>query len=200
MIKYIPLGGGPIFTPPVIHPTGNKTPKGSPTQISPGLYTSVGGLTGALGALIVPIQNTITNRFYVEKRDPTNFNCEENAIYYFRQENIKTTYAVTNHKLIVIYRNIGLVTVTFNLTVFRRGVTQVSGNKVTIQQGTYKTVSKTLTLGTNNPDKKLYTIDFNIANSGERPQVWFYVNANAGPLSIISVLLIGNADEKEKGA
>jgi hypothetical protein len=185
--------GGIDPPPPAKKDTGGRT-----AGISPGAITSTGGLFGGLGLLLIPVFNAQSNSYFLTTWDGTNFDTEEDCHYEFRQEDLKVGYAATDHKIIVIYRNLGKVKVTFNLTVFRRGLTTYEKNVAVIQQGTYKTVSKTMELGSNPPDKKLYTIDFNMVNSGERPQISFDRRANKGPLSIISVTLCGNVDEKMK--
>jgi hypothetical protein len=182
------------FTPPnVTIPQKLKTVTGN----SPGLLTSTGGLFGTIGALIVPVLSLNNNKVYFCTIDPANFNCEEDCIYNFPQENIKVGYAISSYKIIVIYRNLGLVTVTFNLTVFRRGLTTYGGKKniATVTQGKYNTESKTMILGSSKPDNQLYTIDFNIINSGDRPQLSILRKANAGPFSLISATLVGNLEE-----
>lgn len=182
--------------PPAPKPPSNKG--NSPIGSSPGLLSSTGGLFGSDGLLLCPLVDNFSNAFYLGVWDPAIFDTEEDCIYNFPQENVKLNYAVSSYKLIVIYRNIGKVTVTFNLSGFRKGLTTYQNNIAQIQQGTYKTLSKTMILGNNPPDNLLYTIDFNIVNPGERPQVSILRKANKGPLSIVSVTLYGNADENEK--
>ena len=183
--------------PPVPKPPNPGTGS-SNSGLSPGLITSTGGLFGTTGALLVPLRDIRTNVYYIGIWDPTNFNTEEDCYYYFRQENIKVNYAVSSYKAIIIYRNLGIVTVTFNITTFRKGLTTYNKNKATIQPGSYNTKSTTLVLGTSSADGKLYTLDVDIVNDGERPQFWFSRKANAGPLSIVSASIYGNADEKNK--
>lgn len=179
--------------------TGSGTKSGSNPGVSPGLITSTGGITGASSVLLAPVTDAITNNTYFTIWDSNIFDTEEDCIYYFPQENIKVNYDVSAYKMILMYRNIGKCTVTFNLSCFRKGqTTQNSNGSYTIKQGTYKVVSKTMILGTNPPDNLLYTVDINIINPGQRPQIWIKRPANKGPFSLISLGLYGNADEVEK--
>lgn len=194
--------GPPLFGPGTgwnIPPMGGKnSAPTNPGASSPGLITSTGGLFGQAGLLLIPFFDFRSGKYYLATWDASNFNTEEDVFYYFRQENVKQDRAITNHKIVVTYRNLGIFTVTFFLTTFRKGLTTYEDGVAIEQQGTYHTVSKTLTLGTKNPDGKLYTIDFNLVNEGIRPQIYCDRKAMAGPMSITSVLLAGTMNEDDK--
>lgn len=175
-------------------PTGG----GTPTGVSAGAVSSTGGMLGLNGALLVPVFSNVTKRNYLALLSSTDFNCEEDCIYNFPQENIKIGYNVTSYKILVIYRNIGQVKLTWSITTFRQGLTTYAKEVATITPGKFYTKSKTMIIGSKPGDNRLYTIAFNIQNDGERPQLSVLRKANDGPMAIISATLIGCADVKEQ--
>lgn len=154
---------------------------------SPGLLTSTGGLFGLTGALFAPFLDSKTGANYALLFDPSDFNCEEDAFYDFKVEDINPGRSCDIHKLVVIYRNLGLVKVTFGVRAYLPLVKKDQDKFVT------KTVTKML--GTKVPNFKLYTINIDLVVSGERPQVFMSRKADDGPLTIINVIMVGDAGE-----
>jgi hypothetical protein len=175
--------GGGMGSPglPAPAPAKGKNPGGSP-----GLLTSTGGLFGLTGALFAPFLNTDSDTNYALLFDPSDFNCEEDAFYDFKVEDVNVGCSCTIHKLVVIYRNIGLVEVTFGVRVYQP---LAVGNKK------FVTAKQTKVIGTKKPNFKLYTENFNVEASGERPQAFMFRKANKGPLSVVSVVMVGDAQE-----
>lgn len=191
---------------PLIPPLGwygppKNIPPAKATSIAPGNVdnlASTGGISGASGALLVPIYNAATDDSVINIIDPTNLNTEEACFYFFRQEEIQKNAAYTSYKMIIDYFNIGVATFTIGIITFRRGLTKYTQNQATIQQGTFSNKSRVFQIGTVQADGLLYSMDINIVNSGERPQIYITRKANAGPLSITNVSLYGLADEQSK--
>ena len=115
-----PNGGGRGFP----KGGGGGKPPGTTLGGSPGLITSTGGLYGTNGLLLVPSYNIITGKAFITLIDATNFNCEENSQYTFRQEanygNIPGEgRSCSIHLIILKYREIGSVSFNINITVFK---------------------------------------------------------------------------------
>lgn len=179
-------GGGIPASLPGTNPGGNA-----------GLLTSTGGLFGIGGLLLTPVINFSTGKSYIMLMDPTNFNCDENAEYDFPQE-IPPRQApqegrdVTCHIIILKYRELGYVTFSVNVTTFQKTTDSfiTEQYKVSIPSVALSGVRKKQF-----PDERIHTLYIPIQVIGERPQVSVTYNANAGPLSIVSLVLCGNADE-----
>jgi hypothetical protein len=191
--------GGPIMdggTGPPHPPSGGGTKppsgggSGAPTGASDfSLITSTGGLTGLINLLVVPFFVKNLNNFIFASYDPTNFNCEENCIYNFKMEDVKPGRSIDVHKVYIQYRDIGKVTVSFTVTatLYDR-VKDVS--KIVV-----KTVPKTFG---GKADNNIYSKFIDLKITGERPQLSILRKANAGPLAIITAMLVGNSSEEEQ--
>jgi hypothetical protein len=172
----------PAPGPPVPPPKKGVNPGGSP-----GLLTSTGGLFGLTGALYVPFFDSLNNIYHAVLLDSNDFNCEEDAFYYFKVEDVNIGRSCDIHKLVVVYRNLGIGKVTFGVGIYQPQAKTDALKFVT------KTVTKSL--GNISANKKLYTQNFDLVISGERPQAFFTRKANDGPISIVSVVMVGDAGE-----
>lgn len=181
---FIPNGGGSGggFKPPV----GKTTIKGSP-----GLLTSTGGLFGSDYKLLMPLFDETFDKTYLALIDADNNDCEEEAFYLFKQEDVMPSRVVSVHKLIVVYKELGPARFTIGVQVYIRKT-----NKFYQQ-------SKLLKITNRNdkdapfPDGKLRELPVDLVIEGERPQVFIRRKANSGPLAITRIHMIGHADEKE---
>jgi len=185
--RYILDGGGHGGGTNPPSPPSPPPPKGKNPGGSPGLLTSTGGLFGLTGALFAPFLNTKNGTNYALLLDPFDFNCEEDAFYDFKVEDVNIGRSCDIHKLVVIYRNIGQGKITFGVRVY-----QPQG-KTDKEKFIVKTVTKTL--GTKKPNNKLYTQNIDLVVSGERPQAFMTRRADDGPISIVSVVMVGDAGE-----
>ena len=158
--------------------SGPPPPSPGPQPANPQLLTSTGGLAGIFGQVLLPLQDMITGAGFFYVVDPTNFNTEEDCTYFFRVETIKEGQFPTIERIRIRYRDIGKVTVTFNVTGYTR-------------DGDYKTYSKTVTFGTDSksgtPSFRIRTTYVDIQATLESPQIVMQRAANAGPLCIIAV-------------
>lgn len=169
-------------SPPIPPPAKGANPGGSP-----GLLTSTGGLFGLTGALYIPYQDLQSGLFYAALLDSNNFDCEEDAFYNFRIEDVNIGRSVDIHKLVLVHRNIGVCRITFGVRVYQ------PNGKTDKEKFVTKQITKTL--GSKNANNKLYTVNFDLVISGERPQVFFSRNANDGPFSLVSLVMVGDAGE-----
>lgn len=183
------FGGGP-------HGTGKKT-----ISSSPGLLTSTGGLFATTGYLLAPAWNNISQKPFIVVYDPSNFNCDEDAQYTYRQE---ANYdripgegrECSIHLVILKYRELGIANFSINITVFKKLIDDF----ITIQ---IPVKIPYLPLNTNKrknsfPDNRIHTIRIAPSNGvvqGERPQASITYKANSGPVSVTKLVLCGNADE-----
>lgn len=186
-MPYILEGGGNNNCPPQMNKNpGGGTP-GTTLGSNPALVTSSGGLFGNDSLLLVPYFNAVNNRYYIGYYDTTDYNCEEDAEYLFRQEDGIVGRDIIVSQVVLVYRNLGPVNVTFSLTAFSKIAQEFTTN-----------ISGITYLGTPAADGKLYTkrLDFGIV--GERVETRIFRKAKAGILSIISLTLCGTIGEAEQ--
>lgn len=180
--------GPPNLDGEIIPPSGGTSggsgsgPGGNPT-IDLSNITSTGGLDGSDGAVLV-FGKSIFAPFAVGwKFDSEDFNCEEDAEYRFRVEEIEVYRQPTVNKVIIRYRDLGKCTVncffagnSLGDNVVSKIVTVVFGGKA---------------------DSRIYTTSFDLTCTFEAPQLIVTRTAFSGPLSIIKVLVeIEHGDAK----
>ena len=181
--QFLPDGGaGGGYRPPVGHPTIHGTP---------GLLTSTGGLFGFNFRLLIPMFDLTVERSYCALVDPTDNNCEDDAFYLFKQEDVLPSRVVSVHKLIVYYKELGPARFSVGVQVYIRKANKFFQKSVplVIKNRNDKTAPF--------PDNKLRELPVDLVIEGERPQVFIRRNANSGPLCVTRVHVIGHADEKE---
>jgi hypothetical protein len=185
-----PLPGGPGPPPP-------SAPPPTPPAIYPSLLTSTGGLYGTYGAMLTPYYNTVNKRSYVLIHDPTNFNCEENGEYDFRQEipvvngMAQEGRDVSCHLIILKYREIGVAIFNVNVTVYRKLTDDFATKSIPIAINNITSNRKSF------PDRRIHTrrVGLSPVITGERPQVTLTYSANSGPWAVTSLTLCGDGDE-----
>lgn len=178
------------FGPPDPPDPKPKPPsKGTVGAANASLITSTGGLFGSAYALLVPFFDNRSTKFVFAIYDPFNFDCEEDCVYDFRQED-KPGRVIDVHKVYLQYRDIGKVTYIVK-------VTATQYNRVTGKE-TIDTKSKTITVGNVKPDLKIHSYFVDLKVQGERPQLNITRKADKGPLSIVTAMLIGNSNEENQ--
>lgn len=172
--------------PPRPRPKPKKGKKpSSPPQISQLQATASGaGLSGTLPLILVPFWNPTAGLFLINYFDTTNFDCEEDASYYFRMEEAQDK-SVTIHKMILTYNNLGQASLTAGITYYSRDTDQ------------YYTASKNIKIGTKIPDFKQHKTAIDLVVTGESPQIFITRKANSGPVSIIRLTIAGHTGEGE---
>lgn len=180
---FVPNGGGlGPFKPPV----GKSTIRGSP-----GLLTSTGGLFGTDFKLLMPLFDSVFDKTYLALINPDDNNCEEEAFYLFKQEDVMPSRTVSIHKLIVVYKELGPARFSVGVQVYIRKT-----NKF-YQQSRLLTIKPRNDRDAPFPDGKLRELPVDLVIEGERPQVFISRKANSGPLCITRIHMIGKAEEKE---
>jgi hypothetical protein len=186
--------GGGVHIPPT------RSGGSSLIGANPGLITSTGGLVGVNGLLFTPAINPNTNISVLLNHDITDFNCEEDSEYDFRQE---ANYGQISgegreasfHLIILKYRELGYAKFSINITVFKQSIDDFETIQIPV------TVPKNITSKKRKltfPDGRIHTQKLYPPNgviTGERPQVTITRDANSGPMSGTKVILCGNADE-----
>src|SRR3974390_1493597 len=185
--EFLPNGGG---RPPYKPPSGGG---GGKTAIhgSPGLVTSTGGLIGAGFDLLMPSIDFITGKTTLELINADDNNCEEEAFYLFKQEDVMPSRVISVHKLIVLYKELGAAKFIVGVQVYLR-----QPNKF-YQKSVEVAITDRQDRKASFPDKKLRELPVDLVIEGERPQVFIRRKANSGPLCITRVHMIGKADQKD---
>jgi hypothetical protein len=142
-----------------------------------------GGFQATAFYLFVPSQNNEGGNSYIATFSPNNWNDTVNGGFYaYRQEDIVVGRYPTVRRLIVIYRDLGVAT-------FTGTVMGTNDNQQVVMQ------SQTVTIGTPTPMGTIFQVFLDISVSCFRPQVIISRTAGSGPLSIISVTMIGEVEE-----
>lgn len=186
MQQFLPNSGGGGGRNPYKPPAGKSTIKGSP-----GLLTSTGGIGGNNYRLLMPMFDSVFDKTYLALVDPNDNNCEEEAFYLFKQEDVMPGRVVSVHKLLVYYKELGTARFTVGVQVYIR-----DANKF-FQKSRELMIVDRLDKNAPFPDGKLRELAVNFVIEGERPQVFIRRKANSGPLCITRVHMIGHADQKE---
>lgn len=191
-------GGGGLRPPHGPGGPGGPRPPRPPTNPNnPAQITRTGILYGTFGLMLTPYLNPLTKKSYVVIHDPTDFDCEENAEYDFRQEIPVVNQMpqegrdVSIHLIILKYREIDIATFSINITVYRKKTDDFATKLIPVN------IVNPNKSGRIFPDNRIHTryIGLKPVISGERPQCTLTRNANSGGFSITSVTLCGNGDE-----
>lgn len=199
-----PKNPGSGFNPPA-RPGPSPSKPVISTATSAQLITSTGGITGSASMLMTPAINPNTGAILIITEDPTNFNCEENAEYDFKEEVDYVSagsgegYNCTIHEILVKYRELGIASCSINITMYIRDIDEFRTTQiplvipiVTINKMSAKR-KKTF------PDGKIHTVRLfptgGVSIHGERPRTSITVGKNAGPVSVTKIILRCNADE-----
>ena len=154
---------------------------------------SNGGISQLASIAMMPMQDAATGVCGLYAFDPLfGFNDPVNAsIYTWKIEEIQHGRTPTIETILVTYRNLGLVTVTFTIN-----GSDDSDNDVT--------AFLTVQLGSSTPTNRLRTRLFTPQNAqstlpftGKNPQLTMFRAANAGPLSITKITLCGRVEKAE---
>jgi hypothetical protein len=166
------------INPPSGNPGGGSG-SGSGPSSNPAVNLSnispTGGLDGVDGVVLVFGKSIFFPSAIGWKFDSDNFNCEEDAEYNFRIEEIEVYRQPTVNKVILRYRDLGQATITCF----------ISGN-VLAQSAISKMV--TVVFG-GKADGNIYTTSFDLTCTFEAPQLIIERSAFSGPVSITKVLV-----------
>lgn len=184
-----------------VPPGANKGGGGSGKPSNPSLITSTGGLLGVSGLLLTPAFNQITGKSFIVNYDPTDFNCEEDAQYTYRQEsnferNPGEGREASFHLIILKYRELDYAKFSINITVFKQSLDDFITYQIPVSIPKMPLLSKQRKA--NFPDNRIHTAKITPPRgviTGERPQITITYKANSGPICITKLVLCGNADE-----
>jgi len=171
--------------------TGNALAGGG----NPGAPSSVAGVTDltGLGAsaqlwlmflpVLTPFVASGSPQYTLAILDSTDFDDPVDTAYYsFRMEEVIPNRVPTVRRVILQYRDLGEATITALLT-------------ATNDKGQVLASTKTNDIGNALPTNTILTSFFDIEITGFRPQLAFTRNSGAGPLSIVSVTMVGEVEE-----
>ena len=175
-------GGGNPYTPPA----GKSTIKGSP-----GLLTSTGGLFGQRFKLLMPLFDSVFDKTYCALIDPDDNNCEEEAFYLFKQEDVMPSRVVSVHKLLVYYKELGIAKFTVGIQVYLRSVNKFQQKSVEL------TIADRKDRKARFPDGRLRVMLVDLVIEGERSQVFIARRANSGSICVTRIHMVGKADQKD---
>lgn len=154
---------------------------------------SNGGISQLASIAMMPMQNAATGVCALYAFDPLfGFNDPvSGSSHTFKIEEIQHGRTPTVKGLILTYRNLGVVTVTFT----------IAGNN---DAGEPSSASLTATIGSVTPTNKLITTVFNSQSVAStfpisimNPQLTMFRAPNAGPLSITKITLYGRVERAE---
>jgi hypothetical protein len=150
---------------------------------------SFGGVSASTKIYLFPMQNVQTGAIGYYAFDPTRgFNDPVNpSTYKFKVEQIVPGRIPSITRMVITYRDLGPVTVTFALSgTTDQGTIVGNGNPVSS--------SITINIGNQTPTGVLMTTVQGIALSAQNLQLSITRAANAGPLSIASIVLCGTVE------
>lgn len=142
-----------------------------------------GGVLASTYYLLIPVQDVNSGNAYLAMYDLNNLNDADDGSYYtYRMEEVMPLRVPTVRRIGVEYRDVGVANVTFTLT-------------GTNDKGVGISQSKTVRIGTSAATGLIVTLFVDMTFTGFRPQLTVSRAAAGGPLSIVSVTLIGEVEE-----
>jgi hypothetical protein len=145
-------------------------------------FSENGGFAATAFFLFVPTTTTAGQSF-ISIYDPSNFDDPDDASSYsWRAEDIEVARVPTIHRVILVYRDLGLATITVT-------VSGVNDNGATV------TASKLTKIGSAAASNNLMTAFVDLTVSAFRPQLSISRAAGAGPVSIVSATMVGEVEE-----
>lgn len=148
---------------------------------SPGAVTSTGAITGTNPVNMLPVFDARTGTSYIAIMDTTNMDCEEDAFYHYRIEDIVEGHKPTIRKIRIRYRDIGVANVTFTLT----------GENA-------NPISRLVKLGTQAAPGIIKTTYADFVLTSKAMQLSFSRKGGTGPVDIISVTLLGTEGDGDE--
>jgi len=177
--QFLPDGGGGGGG-------GGRTGGGSGTGGTPATavpFLENGGFAATAYFLFVPAVLSAGGNSFIGAFSASNYNDPNDASSYsYRMEDVIVGRMPTVRRVIVVYRNLGVATLTVT----------VSG---TDDNGAVQSSSDTNTIGSSLADGSLGTSFFDIQLAAYRPQITLSRKAGAGPVSIISVTMVGEVED-----
>lgn len=167
---------------------GGGTTGGGGSPANPSLLPVSGGVSGLTSVVVAPgIDNNgdLAMLFF----DTDNFDTEADSVVQFRIEESEGVQVQIN-RLRIKYRNLGICTITVELIgMFSSALQTITLGNPTVMNGTraVKSIS----------DNRIYNAYVDFVFTDESPQVVITRPAGNGPLSIISITLLGTAHKPD---
>jgi len=180
-----------IGTPPYPPSGGGGTPStggsggGNPAAAkSVNIPTSNGGVMAQKQIALYPCFSLANNRTEYHAFDPTlGFNDPyAHSEYHWKVEQIKPYRNATTRSVLVCYRDLGRVALTFTVT----GCDD---------HGNIIATSTPLGWGSATPTNRLFMVKVDLVFTGQLPQLSVRREANAGSLSIVQAVLTGEVED-----
>lgn len=146
-------------------------------------FSENGGFVASNFFLFMPTSSPDGSQSYIGIFDVSNFNDPtDGRLYTYRQEDIIVGRVPTVRRIILVYRDTGVLSVTVTV----QG-TDDNGQKVS--------QSVKVQIGTTSASLQLLTKFVDIELTAFRPQPLLSQNAGDGPLDIVSLTMIGSVEE-----
>ena len=143
-----------------------------------------GGITATTAYLMLPMIDNVTGIISVGILDVSNFNSDSlPSSVTFRSEDVIPGRVPTVRRVILTYRDMGLASVIVSIL-------GVNDNNVAVS------ASSTVSIGNLVPTFLLMTKLVDVQLTAFRPQLQITRPANAGPVSIVSVVMLGTVERQ----
>ncbi len=144
-------------------------------------FSENGGFAATQYFIFVPV--SAPTGIYIGIWDVTSLDDpNDGSSYFYRQEEIQTGRFPTVRRVFLVYRDLGVATITV-------GIRAIDDNDALVQKTT------TVQLGTTAATGNLLSQFVDITVAGFRPQLFIQRAAGAGPLDIVKAVMIGESDE-----
>lgn len=144
-----------------------------------------GGFAVTSFILLLPVQDASTGVCYFAILDTSSFDDPNDGSFYaYREEDILPGRVPTVRRVVLVYRDLGLATLTVT----------VSG---TNDNGQVVSGSTTVQLGNAKPTFELLTRFCDLQVTCYRPQLSYLRQPGGGPISIISATMVGEVEQVE---
>ena len=169
--------------------SGGSGVGGTPTGTPPGI-TAIGGPIGENGGvfatswfLFFPMTDLMTGRTFFGILDVESFDdIFDGSSYSYRVEDIGIERVPTVRRVLLVYRDLGLATVTVKLE-------GTNDNREVVSKSVQKQIGNSI------PTRKLLSALVDVQLTCFRPQLTVSRVARGGPFSIISASMVGEAEE-----
>lgn len=146
-------------------------------------FSENGGFAATTYYLFVPGQDSNTGYTFIGIFDVTSFDDKfDGSTYSFRAEDIAPGRFPTVRRVVIVYRDMGTASLTCTI-------------RATDDNGKIVAASKSVQLGNAVPTFISLTTFVDVQVSGYRPQLTLTRAAGGGPVSIISVSMIGDVED-----
>src|SRR5882762_5664891 len=142
-------------------------------------FSENGGFAATQALLFVPVQTADQGISYIGVFDPADFNDDQDgSSYTYRAEDVMPNRQPTVRRVIMQYKDIGMVKLTISI-------------EGTNDDNEAITSSAIVTIGSAAATGKIFTKFIDLVFTGFRPQLTWQRAANAGPVCVVSMSMVG---------